>query len=295
MKKATLLVLLMLCAVVTGFSQEASNENYTDPSGKRQGHWTIFGKMQKDKSYPGEGKVEEGNYKDSQKTGIWKAYYPDGKNKSEFTFVNNRPNGHAIKYNENGTKAEEGTWVGVRWVGDYKLYYEDGTERQSFNFNSAGQRDGKQIYRNPNGTLAIEVTLKAGKEEGWKKEYDANGNLVRETFYNGGAIDSSKTKEYPPVTGASKVVKDDDINGEGEKAPEAKKEEKLPTGTFSGEGGPHTLYANGQVTKKGTFHLYRLIDGESRIYDSNGLLVQIKLYRGGKYVGDAPIPADANK
>jgi antitoxin component YwqK of YwqJK toxin-antitoxin module len=295
MKKSTLVILLLLSCVVTGFSQDPGTENYTGPDGKRQGHWTIFGRMQSDKLYAADAKVEEGVYKDSQKTGVWKAYYPSGKNKSEFTYVNNRPNGHAIKYNENGTKYEEGTWVGIRWVGEYHLYYEDGTERQAFNYNTVGQRDGKQVYRNPNGTLAIEVNIKAGKEEGWKKEYDANGHLVRETFFNGGVIDPTKTKEYPPAPDAPKVIKDDVIVGEGEKSQEVKKDERLPTGTFSGEGGPHTLYANGQVTKKGTFHLYRLVDGESRIYDSNGLLIQIKLYRGGKYVGDAPIPADANK
>jgi antitoxin component YwqK of YwqJK toxin-antitoxin module len=294
MKQATLLILLMLCAVTTVFSQDPVNGGYTDPDGKRQGFWVITGKMQKDKSYAADAKVEEGNYKDSQKTGIWKQFYPNGKNKSEFTFVNNRPNGHAIKYNENGTKSEEGTWVGVRWVGEYHLYYEDGTERQSFNFNAVGQRDGKQIYKNPNGTIAIEVNLKAGKEDGWKKEYDANGKLIRETFYNGGVIDNSKTKEYATTAAIEKAPEDPTANAT-EKSPVATKDMKPPSGSFSGEGGPHTLYSNGQITQKGTFHLYRLVDGESRIYDSNGLLIQIKLYKNGKYIGDGPIPADANK
>jgi antitoxin component YwqK of YwqJK toxin-antitoxin module len=292
MKKSTFLILLMFSAI-TGFCQDPATENYTDPSGKRQGHWTIFGRMQKDQAYGADAKVEEGVYKDSQKTGVWKTYYPNGKNKSEFTFVNNRPNGHAIKYNENGTKAEEGTWVGVRWVGEFHLYYEDGTERQSFNYNAAGQRDGKQVYKNPNGTLAIEVTVKAGKEEGWKKEYDANGNLIRETFFNGGVIDPAKTKEYKPAASVVKPV-DDEIVGEGNKAPVAAATEKPPSGEFTGEGF-HTLYRNGQITQKGTFHLKRLVDGECRIYDNNGMLIQIKLYKGGKYVGDAPIPPDANK
>jgi antitoxin component YwqK of YwqJK toxin-antitoxin module len=292
MKKFTFLILLVCGFVQAGFSQ-AATENYTDPAGLRQGHWTIFGKMQKDRAYADEAKVEEGVYKDSQKTGSWKSYYPDGKNKSEYTYVNNRPNGHAIIYNENGTKKEEGTWVGVRWTGEYHLYYDDGTERQSFNYNSVGQRDGKQVYKNPNGTLAIEVTIKAGKEEGWKKEYDANGNLVRETYFNGGVIDPSKTIEHPPVAGV-KPAEDDKIDHEGEKAVIPPSDMKPPQGDFTGEGF-FTLYRNGQITQKGTFHLKKLVDGESRIYDNNGMLVQIKLYKGGKYVADAPIPADANK
>ncbi len=292
MKKAILFIIFIFVAA-TGFSQASTDENYTDPSGKRQGHWTIWGKMQKDKAYAADAKVEEGVYKDSQKTGAWKTFYPTGKNKSEYTYVNNRPNGHAIVYNENGTKAEEGNWVGVRWVGDYHLYYDDGTERQAFSYNSVGQRDGKQVYKNPNGTLAIEVNLKAGKEEGWKKEYDANGKLIRETFFNGGVIDNTKTIEHATTATIVKAPEDPTVNA-AEKPPVATAEMKPPSGTFTGEG-PFTLYSNGQITQKGTFHSKKLVDGESRIYDSNGLLVQIKLYKGGKYVGDGPIPADANK
>ncbi len=292
MKKVSILICFILSSVLSGFGQEVG-KNFTDSNGKRQGYWVIVGSMQKDRSYLSDAKVEEGTYKDSQKTGIWKAYFPNGKNKNEFTYVNNRPNGHAIVYNENGTKSEEGTWVGNRWTGDYHFYYEDGTERQAFNYNQTGQREGKQVYKNPNGTLAIEVTEKAGKEEGWKKEYDANGNLIRETFFNGGVIDPSKTKEYPSPTPITKAP--DDPSLDKEKPPVAKAEEKPPSGVFTGEGGPHTLYYNGQITKKGTFHQYRLVDGESRIYDGNGMLIQIKLYKGGQYVGDAPIPEDANK
>lgn len=291
MNKLLLIFSLIFSTVLTGFSQEVG-KNEIDASGKRQGYWIITGIMQKDRSYANEAKVEEGNYKDSQKTGAWKAYYPTGKNKNEFTYVNNRPNGHAVLYNENGTKAEEGNWVGTRWVGDYHLYYEDGTERQAFNYNQVGQRDGKQIYKNPNNTLACEVTVKAGKEEGWKKEYDANGVLIKETYYNGGVIDNSKTIEHPVAAVIQKAPEDPSLDKE--KPPVAGGGEKPPSGEFTGEG-PFTLYRNGQITQKGTFHMKRLVDGESRIYDNNGLLIQIKLYRAGQYVGDGPIAADANK
>lgn len=292
MKKSIFIVSFIFATFLSAFAQEGGKTNLTDPNGKRQGYWVITGIMQKDRAYANEAKVEEGNYKDSQKTGIWKAYYPTGKNKNEFTYVNNRPNGHAIVYNENGTKKEEGTWVGNRWTGDYHFYYEDGTERQAFNYNQTGQREGKQVYKHPNGVVAIEVTEKAGKEDGWKKEYDEKGHLIRETFYNGGIIDTSKTIEHKVDPDVSPPV--DVIVGEGDKAPIVPPDMKPPSGDFIGEG-PYTLYRNGQITQKGTFHLKRLIDGESRIYDNNGLLIQIKLYRDGKYVGDAPIPADANK
>lgn len=267
-----------------------TGKNYTDPAGKRQGYWEITGSMKKDARYGAEAIVEKGTYKDSQKTGVWTEFYPNGNKKSELTFVNNRPNGHAIMYNENGTKAEEGTWVGTRWVGDYQLYYDDGTPRQKFNYNQLGQRDGKQTYIHPNGKVAIEVEMKAGKESGWKKEYDENGNLIRETFFNDGVIDASKTKTYDTTPSVQKAPED----VPGPPAQTAPPDMKPPSGNFNGEG-YWILYRNGQITMKGTFHSKKLVDGEERVYDKNGMLVQIKLYKAGKYVGDGPIPADANK
>ncbi|MBI3512268.1 MAG: toxin-antitoxin system YwqK family antitoxin [Bacteroidetes bacterium] len=263
--------------------------NYVGPDGKRQGHWIIYGRAQKDPAYAADAKVEEGRYNAGFKVGIWTVYFPTGSKKSEFTYVNNRPNGHAVTYNENGTKAEEGTWVGTRWSGDYHLYYEDGTERQAFNYNTLGQREGKQVYKNPNGTLAIEVTMKDGKEEGWKKEYDANGNLVRETYFNGGVIDDSKTinhKTGAPVATAPEDPKNDKTKEVPPAAP--------PQSNWNGEG-QYTLMKGGQVSQKGVFHSYRLVNGEARFYDNNGFCIQVKKYENGKYVGDGPIPDDANK
>jgi antitoxin component YwqK of YwqJK toxin-antitoxin module len=291
MNKLNLLVTVSLAFSAPAFAGTTDSLNYIDGAGKRQGKWIIYGRMQQDRSYANESKVEEGVYRESLKTGLWMAYFPDGKKKTEFVYVNNRPNGHAVVYNANGTKAEEGTWVGTRWVGDYHLYYEDGTERQSFNYNALGQRDGRQVYKHPNGKLAIEVSMKAGKEDGWKKEYDENGNLVRETFFSNGTIDPAKTKEYKTAAPA-KAPEDPSLDKTP--PPVAPPDMKPPSGTFNGEGF-WTLYKNGQVSMKGTFHLKKLIDGEERIYDNNGMLVQIRLFRAGKYIGDAPVPADANK
>lgn len=296
MKKSTLLLLLLLTGSLTALAMPADTvKNVTDAAGKRQGYWVITGQMRPDKlkaGYTATSKIEEGTYKDSQKTGIWIEYFPNGNKKSELTFVNNRPNGPAIMYNDNGKKAEEGTWVGTRWIGPYKLYYEDGTPRQEFNYSQVGQREGKQIYKHPNGKVAIEVEMKGGKETGWKKEYDENGNLIRETFFNDGTIDPAKTKTYDTPVAPAKAPEEKEIKGN---APTVTDPNFKPNkGTFNGEG-DWILYRNGQITMKGTFHNKKLINGEERIYDNNGLLIQIKMYKEGKYVGNGPMPADANK
>lgn len=291
MKKITLILLLFVSTFGVAYAVEGDSTNIVDAAGKRQGWWVLFGRDKKDPAYANDAKWQEGRYKDSQKTGVWIEYFPTGKKKSELTFVNNRPNGHAVMYNENGVKAEEGTWVGTRWVGDYKLYYDDGTPRQTFNYSQLGQREGTQTYLHPNGKVAITVDMKGGKEQGWKKEYDENGNLIRETFFADGVIDPAQTKTYDTPK-PEKAPEETDIKGT---APTVSDPNFKPNkGTFNGEG-DWILYKNGQITMKGTFHAKKLINGEERIYDNNGLLRQIKIYKDGKYVGDGPIPNDANK
>ncbi|HLG02314.1 MAG TPA: toxin-antitoxin system YwqK family antitoxin [Bacteroidia bacterium] len=295
MKKFTFLILFVITGTSFCYSAGEDTLNQLSPDGKRQGWWIIRGRMKPEKKgFDPEAKIEEGRYKDSQKMGVWIEYFPNGNKKSQLTYVNNRPNGHAVIFNENGTRAEEGTWVGSRWMGDYHLYYEDGMERQAFNYNDLGQREGKQTYKHPNGKIAIEVDMKSGKESGWKKEYDENGNLIRETYFADGTMDPSKTKTYTPSTPApvAKAPEEKELKGN---APTVTGTDFKPnTGTFNGEG-PWILYKNGQISMKGTFRSKKLIDGEERIYDNNGLLIRIKLYKEGKYVGDGPLPADANK
>jgi hypothetical protein len=46
---------------------------------------------------------------------------------------------------------------------------------------------------------------------------------------------------------------------------------------------------------KGSFHLKKLVSGEERIYNANGILQQVKIFKDGKYVGDGPLPTEANK
>lgn len=294
MKKYLLSLFMLLATAALTFAQ-GDGKNVVDAAGKRQGPWVITASQKKLGSpWRPDQTVEEGTYTNSMKTGIWIEYYQNGNKKSELTYVNNRPNGPAKMYFENGNLSEEGTWVGTRWTGPYKLYYEDGQVRQQFSYNNLGQRDGPQTYYHPNGKVAIEVNMKAGKEEGVKKEYNTNGELTTETYFNGGNIDPAKTKTYEPKKPES---------AEAVKAPEEKdqkgtaptvtttSEQKANTGTFNGEG-YWILYKNGQITMKGTFAKRKLIDGEERVYDSNGILIQIKLYKGGKYVGDGPLPTE---
>lgn len=295
--KKYILLLLVWFASEAGVLAQTSDINRIDVNGKRQGYWEINALMKKLGSpWTPTQIVEKGNYTSSMKTGIWTEFFQNGKTKSELTFVNNRPNGPAKTYFENGNLEAEGNWVGTRWTGDYTLYYDNGNVRQKFNYNAMGVRDGPQTYYHPNGKVAIEINMKNGKEDGVGKEYNTNGELVKETFSTNGVMDNSKTVIHEPK-------KPEDPNAG--KTPEEIENEKIksPTvvpgtgqvskqGTFDGKGFWILTNANGDVTFKGTFENNKLIDGEQRFYDSNGKLTRIKTFNKGKYSGDGPLPAE---
>ena len=277
MKKFYLIIIFLVYQISRGQSQsyemgtKGDTINLIDILGKKQGKWIIKGKHKPGTCFTAEQKVEEGKYTDNRKIGKWLEFYCNGNMKNQLTFQNGRPDGYAIMYHESGKILEEGNWKNNRWTGPYKLYYENGQAQHEFNFNASGKREGPVRYYHPNGQVAIEGNFVNGKEAGLIKEYHENGDLKAEKTYNDGAVDVASIKEYDP-----------------------KKPDEKPNGANSK--GPMVL--NGQnitynklklITKDGIFKDNRLMDGKAYIYDDNGILQRISMYRNGIYVGDTPI------
>ena len=294
MKKVVLILLIVVCKMASAQSYELVNKdtiNRTDSIGKRQGKWIVTNKILHKPCYTDDQKVEEGVYAGGKKVGIWTEYFCNNGLKSKITYENNRPNGYAIMYHENGKMKEEGLWKNNRWVGDYKLYYENGQVQQAFKFNTSGKREGEQKYMYENGQTMIEGNWAEGQEAGILKEYYENGDLKSEKNFTGGFLDVASVKTYEPkkpiVKEVVKVIEDPI------KAPPIvtdKVIEQVNIGKpFTGEGYFKLYNKNKQVSKDGTFHKNRLTDGKDYIYNSNGILIRIALYKDGKYIGDGVI------
>lgn len=71
-----------------------SQLNAIDANGKRQGKWIIYGKMSGNAAYGPTDKVEEGNYVDDKKEGVWKEYNPDETLKREVYYKDGKEVGH---------------------------------------------------------------------------------------------------------------------------------------------------------------------------------------------------------
>lgn len=266
--------------------------NKTDASGKKQGKWIVYNKDKAGNTCNApDKKAEEGKYLDNRKVDKWMEYYCNGNVKSKITFVNGRADGYAQIYHENGKISEEGMWKINRWVGSYKLYYDNGQVQHEFVYNASGKRDGPQKYFYENGQVAIEGSFANGKEAGAFKEYYENGDTKAEKNFNDGNVDLANIKEYQPKKPiAAKSEKPADNAPpvkvrEDERPNEAVKKDAAKGPTVLN--GKYTLFnKNKQISKDGIFKDNRLMDGKMYVYDDNGILLRVAVYKDGIYVGD---------
>jgi antitoxin component YwqK of YwqJK toxin-antitoxin module len=298
MKKILYLFIpVFICSISVGQSLpafeivEGDTINYIDENNMKQGFWKIFGRMKRMPGYEPDQVIEQGNFKNSRKQGLWTKFFPSGKTKSEIEYVNSRPNGTYKTYFENGQVEEEGTWKNNRNTSGFKRYYENGQVSQEFAFNTSGKRDGKQTYFYENGQVMIEADIEAGKEK-FVKEYYEDGSVKAEKAFKDGKLDVANTKVYE----SKQPVKNRDEE-ELKKAPvrivKVEKGEKTNSKEkFSGNG-QHKLYnMNKQISKDGVFKNYRLMEGLWYKYDKNGILLSIEKYKKGRYIGEAPLPKE---
>ncbi|MBA3662870.1 MAG: toxin-antitoxin system YwqK family antitoxin [Bacteroidetes bacterium] len=262
--------------------------NFTDVGGKKQGKWVLFGKHKPNTCFAPTQKAEEGAYKENRKTGVWMEYFCNGNPKNKITFVNGRPDGYAIVYYENGKVQEEGQWKNNRWVGALKQYYDNGQVQHDFKFNEGGKREGVQTYKYENGQTAIEGSFVNGKESGTIKEFHENGDLKAEKTYNNGNVDVASIKTYDPK---KEFLSKKDVV---ENAPKITlKPDEKPQDAKAGPlvlNGKYTLYdKNKNVSKDGLFKDNRLMEGKAFIYNENGILTRVAIYKNGVYAGDGVI------
>jgi antitoxin component YwqK of YwqJK toxin-antitoxin module len=196
-------------------------------------------------------------------------------------------------YHENGKISEEGNWQNNRWIGNYRLYYENGQVQHEFVFNASGRREGPQKYYFDNGQVAIEGNFANGKEAGLIREYYENGDLKAEKNFNDGSIDVASIKEYQPkkpIPPRSLIPEENapvlKVSADERPNEAVKKISKGPV-ILNGQ---YTLYnKNKQITKDGVFKDNRFLDGKAYIYDQNGILTRVAVYKNGIYVGDTQI------
>jgi antitoxin component YwqK of YwqJK toxin-antitoxin module len=289
----TLLILSVILFKAQSYEIVNSKDtiNLIDNTGKKQGKWILMGKHKPNTCYAANQKAEEGAYKENRKAGNWMEYYCNGKPKNNIPFVNGRPDGYAIMYYENGNKKEEGNWKINKWVGNYNSYYDNGTVQHDFKFNEGGKREGVQTYNYENGQVAVQGNFANGKEAGQIKEYYESGDVKAIKTYNNGDVDVASIKTFETNKEINKS--NDAAKFAPSKAVAEVKKEEIVNDPKAGPlvlNGKHILYnKNKQVSKDGVFKDNRLMEGKAYIYNDNGILTRVAIYKNGVYVGDGSI------
>jgi len=264
-----------------------AQNNQTDVNGKKQGHWVITNVKKRLPGYSPDQKIEEGNYKDSRKVGMWTMYFSNGKKKSEITYTSGRPSGPYKTYYSNGNLEEEGNWKSNRNTGNFKRFHENGKVSQEFNFSATGKREGNQKYFYDNGQLMIEGDWNGGKETGTLTEYYHNDDLKAKKVFADGRLDEAKTQNFKPKSPLPDPIKEEEKSAPVRNVT-VNKDEKVNHGHFDGNGYAKLYNKDKLITKDGIFKSYKLIDGKWYKYDENNILFNIERIVNGRYVGDVP-------
>lgn len=246
--------------------------NFVDGANLKQGHWIIKNSIKKTPGYKENQIIEEGNYLNSKKTGLWKQFYETGKIKSEITYKNNIPFGYAKFYFRNGNISEEGNWENYKWNGNYKYYYEGGQLRYDWKFVN-GIRESTQKYYFENGKLKFEGEWENGGENGTIREYNEDGSLKEERAYLNGTYDEDATKTHN--TGIPNPTASIPKENKTKKTAES-------IAIFNGSGNNKLYTPTGKISKDGYFMKGVLMNGKSYEYSTEGKLIKTKVYKNGK-------------
>ncbi|MBW7869047.1 MAG: hypothetical protein H3C31_12050 [Brumimicrobium sp.] len=289
--KLTILLAFSLGMVFTNASygamrddQENPNINQKDEQGRKQGKWVFLGKDQPEKGYPADGKISEGPFKDDRKNGRWYMYYNDGVTvKTEGEYIDNRPNGAFIKYHPNGKVKEEGTFNSRNYTNDLKRFNEEGTLVYSSSFDDAGNEEGAVKYFYDNGQVEFEYEAKDGKPTGTATRYWPNGDVKEKLTFNS---DGSLKETSGEIAMVKPKVEVKEVGKVADKLPPKPviKDPKFKPNAYN-----KVYNDNLELWMEGDFKDGRLFDGRLYIYDSDGLLLKVEVYKKGKYFSDGQI------
>jgi antitoxin component YwqK of YwqJK toxin-antitoxin module len=246
-----------------------------------------------------EDEVIEENFINDVKEGPTNTYFVDGTLKKTVPFKEGLEEGLAMEY------AQDGRIITL-------IRYKSGfiTDRELINrYDAANKKDGPWKYFYANGQVKREGTYRHGKEEGYFKEYDQNGNLITTSKFTEGVkqedvaelVKLEVRKDYYP-DGTVKIAATYNKEGQLEGVRREYAEDGTIEKSFIFKNG--IMIGEGIVTEKGErdgmwkeYFDSGKLRGEGRynkdareglwkFYHENGQLEQQGTYRNGKPDGE---------
>jgi antitoxin component YwqK of YwqJK toxin-antitoxin module len=178
------------------------------------------------------------NFENDVKSGLTVYYYPDMKVKRELNFVNGRENGISKEFSPDGL---------ITGIIEYKNGFIVNRERIN-RFDLKGEKHGvwKEFWENDK--VKTEISYNGGKKNGYYKEYDKNGSLIKLFKYVNDSL----------VPDASEIARLD-IKTE--------------------------YYSDGSIKKRGSFK-GDIAQGVMREYSQEGKIIKSFIYNNGVVIAE---------
>ena len=266
-----------------GEDQDDPKINQVDETGKKQGKWVFLGKDQPEKGYPMDGKISEGSFQDDRKNGKWITYYKDGMTpKTEGEFVDNRPNGPFVRYHQNGVVKEIGTFSQRKYKDSLQRFNEKGVLIFSASYDDLGKESGTVTHYFDNGKPEFVYNASNGIPAGKATRYWPNGDVREELVYDEKGSILSTSGEIEMVS-KPETVSNPTLES-GKRAPKPKKERN-----FEPNGYNKVYNDDKELWMEGDFKNGLLYDGRLYVYDEDGLLLKVEVYKKGVYHSDGQL------
>ena len=264
---------------------QGGETNKVDSQGRKQGKWIYLGKDRPESGFPTNGKIEEGPYLDDRKEGVWIKYHNDGVTpKLKGEYHNNRPSGKYTKLYLDGTIREVGSFERNKYSDSLKRFHENGVLEYEANFNDIGKEQGVVKYYYPNGQEEFVFESQNGIPTGKASRYYENGDVKEIIYYSAdGSVERSEQREMK-----NPIVNVVDPGVSKESAPRVANPRTKGT-RFQTNGYNKVYNDNDEIWQDGDFRNGRLWDGKVYEYDSDGILLKVKVFKKGVYHSDGQL------
>ncbi len=271
-------------SVIAGESRQADPINQKSADGKKQGKWIVYGKDKPEEGYPSNGKIEEGEYRNGRRENTWIKYHKDGVTPRLIgQYHNNRPNGHYQMFHSNGKLSEKGSFISGKYADTILRYHSNGQLAYESIYKN-GKENGKVAYYYSNGKTEFEYTALEGVPTGKAIRYYPNGDL-REIleFDANGTVKNRELKEI-------ENIKVPEVNIKNTKDVSVKIQNPIVKGGKFQPNGYNKVYnLDDEIWQDGDFKNSRLYNGKLYVYDRDGILLKVKIYKEGYYHSDGQL------
>ncbi|MEJ6583788.1 MAG: hypothetical protein QNL61_07365 [Crocinitomicaceae bacterium] len=287
LKKILFIMLLVFSSpsLILATDDQGGETNKVDGQGRKQGKWVYLGKDRPEFGFPLNGKIEEGPYINDRKEGVWIKYHNDGVTpKLKGEYHNNRPSGKYTKLYPDGTIREVGTFDRNKYADSLKRYHENGVLEYEADYNETGKEQGVVKYYYPNGQEEFIFESQNGIPTGKASRYYENGDVKEIIYYAAdGSIERSEQRE---IKNPAVNVVDPGVSKEA--APRVTNPRTKGT-RFQTNGYNKVYNDNDEIWQDGDFRNGRLWDGKVYEYDSDGILLKVKVFKKGVYHSDGQL------